>query len=399
MLNEAFKEAIEVIDQIERHGYEAYFVGGCVRDSFLDLEIKDIDIATSASPEEVQAIFDRVIPVGLEHGTVVVVHKGNAYEVTTFRKDGDYTDRRHPDEVIFVKNIEEDLKRRDFTINSLALNKNGELIDLFDGRKHLEDKLIKTVGNPDDRFYEDPLRIVRALRFSSQLGFDIEKETLQSMKKLCKEIETVAVERLTNEFTRFFQGQFVEKGIKYLIDTGIVRYIPIFKDYPNLLQQIPRPLSSFYSFGEVITLFHFINDDISIQQWVKAWKCSNQTKREATNLTEALNDYQVHGLNDWLLYRLERSYMNQFIHLIELLFKETLSYQKLKKWKSTLPIQSRNELAIDGHDIMKLFPNVKSGPWMKQLLETIEKRVVEKQLENDKIKIKEWIKCHPPEIN
>lgn len=399
MLNEAFQEAIEIIEQIERHGYEAYFVGGCVRDSFLKKEIKDIDIATSASPDEIQAIFDRVIPVGLEHGTVVVVHKGNAYEVTTFRQDGEYSDQRHPDEVIFVKNIEDDLKRRDFTINALALNKNGDLIDLFHGREHLENRIIKTVGNPDDRFYEDPLRIVRALRFSSQLGFDIEPNTLESMKKLNKEIETVAVERLTNEFTRFFQGEYVEKGLDYLIETGIVHYIPVFKDHPNILNKIPRPVTSFLSFAEVITLFHFIHQEISIQRWIKAWKCSNQTKREANNLIEALNDYKENGLNDWLIYRLEQKNFKQFIHLVELLFKETLSLITIEDWKKKLPIQSRNDLAIDGHDLKSIFSDLKSGPWMKDLLEKIERLVVEKKLENEKTVIKEWIICHPPEIN
>lgn len=399
MLHEAFKQAIEVIDKIEQNGYEAYFVGGCVRDSLLNKQIKDVDIATSASPAEIQTMFDRVIPVGLEHGTVVVLHKGNAYEVTTFRQDGDYSDRRHPDKVTFVKNIEEDLKRRDFTINSLALNKHGELIDLFGGRQDLQNKLIKTVGNPDDRFYEDPLRIVRALRFSSQLGFDIEHHTLQSMKKLSKEIETVAVERLTNEFTRFFQGEFVEKGVHYLILTEIDRYLPIFKEYPNLIERIPRPLTSFHSFAEVITLLHYVNRKISIHRWIKAWKCSNQMKREAINLFEAVLDYKENGLNDWLVYRLDEHYFKQFIHLIELLFNKTVTIQSLKSWKMNLPIQSREDLAINGHDIMEIFTDKKRGPWMKELLDEIERLVVEEKLENDKSVIKEWILCHPPEIN
>ena len=264
-MKNAFIEAIEIIEKIELNGFEAYFVGGCVRDSLLQMDIKDIDIATSASPEQVQAMFDKVIPVGLEHGTVVVVHKGVAYEVTTFRQDGEYTDQRHPDEVIFVKDIKEDLKRRDFTINSLALNSNGELIDLFGGREDLENKLIRTVGNPDDRFYEDPLRIIRALRFSSQLGFDIDENTLKSMKKLKQEIETVAVERLTNEFTRFFQGPFVEKGLHYLISTEIDRFLPIFKEQPNLLRRLPKQISSFVSFAEVIAMFHYLDTNISIQ--------------------------------------------------------------------------------------------------------------------------------------
>src|SRR5690625_2354099 len=212
MIPKIFQTASEVIDKLEENGHEAFFVGGSVRDFLLNKEVKDIDIATSASPTVVQTLFDKVIPVGIDHGTVIVRHKGVSYEVTTFRQDGTYSDQQHPDEVIFINTIEEDLKRRDFTINALAMNKQGNIIDLFEGQKDIQLKKIRSVGNARERFLEDPLRIIRALRFSSQLGFEIETETLHQMKRLNKEIETVAVERLTNEFTKLFQGEFVQTG-------------------------------------------------------------------------------------------------------------------------------------------------------------------------------------------
>src|SRR5699024_3914466 len=152
--------------------------------------IGDIDIATSALPEQIQAIFPQVIPVGIEHGTVIVRYNHVSYEVTTFRLDGEYSDQRHPDSVQFIDRIDEDLERRDFTINALAMNKKGQIIDLFAGKKDLARKMIRTVGNGYDRFNEDPLRIIRAFRFSSQLGFSIEKETLKAIHQVKDQIET-----------------------------------------------------------------------------------------------------------------------------------------------------------------------------------------------------------------
>src|SRR5690625_811220 len=195
MLSKKFQVAAEIIDKLEDNGYDAFFVGGCVRDLLLNKEVKDIDIATAAPPSVVQKLFDKVIPVGIDHGTVIVRHKSVSYEVTTFRQDDTYSDQHHPDEVIFINTIDEDLKRRDFTINALAMNKHGHIIDLFNGKNDIQNKQIRSVGNARERFLEDPLRIIRALRFSSQLGFMIEAKTLNQMQKLNKEIATVAVER------------------------------------------------------------------------------------------------------------------------------------------------------------------------------------------------------------
>src|SRR5690625_477632 len=154
MLSKKFQVAAEIIDKLEDNGYDAFFVGGCVRDLLLNKEVKDIDIATAAPPSVVQKLFDKVIPVGIDHGTVIVRHKSVSYEVTTFRQDGTYSDQRHPDEVIFINTIEEDLKRRDFTINALAMNKQGNIIDLFEGQKDIQLKKIRSVGNARERSEE-----------------------------------------------------------------------------------------------------------------------------------------------------------------------------------------------------------------------------------------------------
>src|SRR5699024_7891344 len=149
-------------------------------------------------------IFDHVIPVGIEHGTVIVRHKGVSYEVTTFRSETSYSDQRHPDEVVLITSIEEDLARRDFTMNAMAMNRHGQLVDPFSGQHDLQTQIIRTVGRPEERFQEDSLRIIRALRFSSQLGFSIDKATQKQMYELKQQLEQVSVERITEEMSKFF---------------------------------------------------------------------------------------------------------------------------------------------------------------------------------------------------
>ena len=169
-----FEPARPVLQKIEEAGYEAYFVGGCVRDTILHDEIHDIDIATSAYPSEIKAIFNHTVDTGIEHGTVMILDHGTGYETTTFRTESGYQDYRRPDKVTFVRSLSEDLQRRDFTINALALREDGEVIDLFDGLEDLQKHLIKAVGNPNERFHEYYLRMMRAVRFASKIDFVID---------------------------------------------------------------------------------------------------------------------------------------------------------------------------------------------------------------------------------
>mgnify|MGYP002747897424 FL=1 len=163
-----------IIDVLENNGYEAFAVGGCVRDTILDREPQDWDITTSALPEQVKELFNRTLDTGIQHGTVTVMIKHVGYEVTTYRIDGEYNDSRHPESVEFTSNLIEDLKRRDFTINAMAYNEREGLVDAFDGINDINNKIIRCVGEPEERFGEDALRILRAVRFSAQLGFDID---------------------------------------------------------------------------------------------------------------------------------------------------------------------------------------------------------------------------------
>ena len=184
--------AEKILRILEENGYEAYVVGGCVRDSILGRRPDDWDITTSASPEQVKGLFRKTVDTGLQHGTVTVLMDKEGFEVTTYRVDGDYEDGRHPKEVMFTSSLEEDLKRRDFTINAMAYHPDRGLVDLFHGLEDMENQVIRCVGNPMERFQEDALRILRAVRFSAQLGFTIEENTREGIRSLAPNLKNVS---------------------------------------------------------------------------------------------------------------------------------------------------------------------------------------------------------------
>ena len=193
-----------ILEKLEENGKEAYLVGGYVRDLLLGLSPKDCDIATNALPEETEQIFSDypVIRTGIKHGTVTVLLHGQPYEITTYRLDGNYSDRRHPDSVQFTASIEEDLSRRDFTVNAMALSQNGKIIDPYGGRADLKKRIIRCVGDPWKRFEEDALRILRALRFSSVFGFPLEEKTAKAAKEQKEALSLISKERLFSELKK-----------------------------------------------------------------------------------------------------------------------------------------------------------------------------------------------------
>lgn len=192
----------KIIGVLQEAGFEAYAVGGCIRDSLLGRTPNDWDITTSAKPMEVKALFSHTIDTGIQHGTVTILLDREGFEVTTYRIDGEYEDGRHPKEVSFTGSLEEDLKRRDFTINALAYNETAGLIDIFEGQKDLKDGIIRCVGNAEERFTEDALRMLRAIRFSAQLGYRIEENTLAAIHKLAGNLEKISAERIQTELLK-----------------------------------------------------------------------------------------------------------------------------------------------------------------------------------------------------
>lgn len=216
-----------IINKLEEKDYEAYVVGGSIRDLLIGREPSDYDIATNALPEEIEGVFKeyRTLEVGREFGTIVVIQEEGVVEVTTFRQDGEYTDGRRPEEVYFSKSLKDDLSRRDFTINAMAYNKNTGVVDPFDGRGYLKNNIIKTVGNPQNRFMEDYLRIIRAIRFASQLEFFIEDDTYEACKIYGERLLEISIERVRDELFKILLAEHPSYGMRLLQDTGILEVI------------------------------------------------------------------------------------------------------------------------------------------------------------------------------
>ena len=217
-----------VLRTLTQNGYEAYIVGGCVRDSLLGITPSDYDVTTSAKPEEILGLFDKTVPTGLKHGTVTVIIENEPIEVTTFRTEGEYKDFRHPQNVEFVTDLREDLSRRDFTVNAVAYNETVGLVDLFGGLSDLENKILRSVGDSDKRFKEDALRILRLFRFASQLEFTPEEKTLKSALKLQNGLKNISKERIFSEIVKTVNGKN-PKAILPLINSGGLEFLGICK--------------------------------------------------------------------------------------------------------------------------------------------------------------------------
>ncbi len=216
-----------ILDVLDFNGYDGYIVGGCVRDSILNKIPEDWDICTDCTPQRIIDIFSSytVIPTGLKHGTVTIVINGENYEVTTYRIDGQYTDGRRPEEVKFTNSLKEDLKRRDFTINAMAYNDNVGLVDYYGGIEDISNKKIRCVGDPVERFSEDYLRMLRGIRFSTQLDYSLEANTFTAIKILSKNIINISVERIREELNKILMSEIPSKGLNLLSTSGILKYI------------------------------------------------------------------------------------------------------------------------------------------------------------------------------
>jgi tRNA nucleotidyltransferase (CCA-adding enzyme) len=237
----------DIIDELTRQGFEAYVVGGCVRDMVLGREPEDWDITTSATPFEVKKIFRRTVDTGIQHGTVTVMLDKDHYEVTTYRLDGEYEDNRHPKEVSFTSSLTEDLKRRDFTINAMAYNEKEGFIDLFGGMEDLKKGLIRCVGSAVERFDEDALRILRAVRFSAQLGFVIEPETMKAVMAKVAHLNNISAERIRVELTKLLLSNHPDR-LKILSEVGITGVV--LPEFDAMMTTQQKNIHHIYSVGE-----------------------------------------------------------------------------------------------------------------------------------------------------
>ena len=370
-----FKGAIDILKIFNRNGYEAYFVGGCVRDYLLGEEFSDIDITTNALPEEVKKIFRKSIDTGIQHGTVTILVNGEGYEVTTFRTEDEYTNHRAPEKVEFVSNLREDLDRRDFTINAMALDSNGKLYDYHKGESDLTCKVIKTVNNPNDRFYEDALRMLRAFRFSSKLGFEIETDTLEAIKKNAELIKFVSIERIVNEFKKLLSGKGNLRSLELLLDSKLNTYIPFLEEIETT-QDFSK-----YSFCQSLYILSKIND-ISFDI-LKELKLSNKEVKLIKEFDKINTDFVRKIPLELILYK----YNFEDVVFIA----EYFSYNNRNNIENCkLTINSFDEVDITSQEIISTIGE-KPGPWIKSVVSELEHEILLNRLDNNRKDILDFL--------
>lgn len=419
-----------VLDSLHGAGYEAYIVGGCVRDALMGLPPHDFDITTSASPEETERVFAdrRVIETGLKHGTVTVISGGEPVEITTFRVDGEYRDGRHPESVSFTRRIEDDLSRRDFTINGIAYAPEKGIVDLFGGRRDIERGVIRCIGEPEKRFGEDALRILRALRFSAVLGFSIEEKTAAAIRDGRAMLDKVSAERIFAELKKLLCGAYAER---------------VLREFPEIFAQIIPELSGMIGYGQnsryhdstlwehtaravgaaecdaglrLAMLLHdagkpkcrstdengeshyYGHADISSKmadELLRRLKCDNATRERVCHIIK-YHDIPVevsarsirralakHGLSGY------RDIINA--HIADDMAKAPFARERIPAWREALkkaeeiaecqPCLSVSELAISGGDLAGIIP---PSPKMGRVLKKLADEVIDGELENER---------------
>ena len=386
-LEETFKEANTILDTLQKNGFEAYYVGGSVRDYLMNVNIGDIDITTNALPEDIQNIFPRTIDVGVEHGTVIVVINKTPFEVTTYRTETTYSDYRRPDSVSFTTSIKEDLARRDFTMNAVAMDRMFKIYDPYNGQLSIKNKEIVTVGDPYERFNEDALRMLRAIRFVSQLDFKLNESTFNGIVKLASNVQYISVERIVQELKKLYSGVNVSHAKSLLIHSKILKFIPYYKKLN--IDDIKK--TNVHSLINEIIIQQILNEN---NHFKNELKLSNDEKNNIKNSLSFYNDLGenespiilAYNYNEHIILNLkniisENNFLNQqYLNQIDDILLE----------KSRLTIKSKKDLAVNGNDLMKTL-NRHGGPWLKEVLSEIERNVLFNKLDNNYETIIEWV--------
>ncbi len=376
------EDAKIIIETLVDNGYDAFIVGGYVRDKLLDIETNDIDIATSATPDVVENLFSKTILTGVNHGTVTVVINNANYEVTTFRTENDYLNNRKPTAVNFVSSLFEDVKRRDFTMNALALNLSGEIIDYVSGKEDIKNKLIRTVGNPFERFSEDALRMLRAFRFVSLLGFDIESEALKAINKNSDLIKNISLERIIKEFEALVRGKDFLKAIKLMKKTNFHISMPYFNKGIDVIADKEFVPLDFYEF---LTICAVVDEDDLIENLpiLKLLKKEIRIVYEmyTLNITNFTNPILFrNGLRNCLM----TNKLNVYLRNNDDKSKEIIEMYQ------TMPIKKQCDLKFKGDEIISLYEKT-PGSWISEILDDICLNVLLGHLENDYEKIRQYL--------
>ncbi|MFC5650778.1 CCA tRNA nucleotidyltransferase [Paenibacillus solisilvae] len=421
-INQALTKALPVLRMLEQHGHEAVFVGGCVRDTIMGKVLKDVDIATSAAPDQVEAAFPRTIPTGLQHGTVTVIHESEHYEVTTFRTESAYEAHRRPAQVQFVADLEADLMRRDFTINAMAMRADGSIVDPFGGRQDLQRRVLRCVGDANLRFQEDALRMVRAVRFAAEFQMHIAPQTWKALRRYSHLLVHIAMERIGAESDKMIGGSNPSRALAWFAAAGLLAYtktpLP-----PALVRQAEqfrmdpaadkgklKGLAALTSLEErwaafcialglsmddayeLFDAFRFstsrigqLKAAVNVHQQMTAFTSSLQSAESPIHdgLLSSEHEQMLHRA--WILAVLDngKAAAACWLHAAAALTCSSLNLDKLAVWLNELAVSSVRELAIGGADLLRLL-HKPSGPWLGKLLNELVRDVAIGVLTNDR---------------
>lgn len=363
MGDKMLENAKKILEIITSHGFKAYIVGGFVRDYILGIESNDIDITTNATPKELQSIFENACIPSIDYGAVTLFNHGTRYEITTFRKEINYIDNRKPIEIEYIDDLYQDLLRRDFTINTICMDKNGQIIDFLNGKEDIEKKIIRTVGNSKEKFEQDSLRILRAIRFATNLDFRLDEEVEAAIITEKKYLKNLSYNRKKEELDKMFSNINAKKGIELLLQFNLDKELELIR-----LKEVKNTdsLISVWSILNVVDIYPFNNNE----------------KEIIKNVNEVL---ELNNLDPTILYKYGL-YVNQVAGIIKGIDKKeiTEAYTNIK-------IHSRKELDISSDEIMNLL-NREPGEYLKKIYMDIEKEILYKRLSNDKESLKEYIK-------
>ncbi|MCR8851961.1 CCA tRNA nucleotidyltransferase [Lysinibacillus fusiformis] len=381
--NKEWQTAYSVIEQLEQAGFEAVIVGGAVRDALLNRPAHDVDVATNALPEEVKLVFQRTVDIGIQHGTVLVIVPAGPVEVTTYRTDGEYTDHRRPDKVQFVRSLQDDLQRRDFTMNAIAMRRDGTFVDFYGGRQDIDLRIIRAVGDAQKRFAEDALRMLRAIRFSAQLDFTIAEDTLIAIQNRAADIAFIAKERIKAELDKLWLGTTVFRGLQKLEESGLADYLPgsFQADRWYEFQTVDKHVGWAY-----FALLQGAN-------WREILRDYRISNKEMAFVKSVLTAYEAlkSGWTNTHYFTYKEQELEAAIYFAKLLQLDVrLPSEPIYVLQDKLPIRQKQDMVVNGADLLK-WSGKKGGPWVKEVLEDILEAIIHNELANDQQQIKNWL--------
>ena len=382
----------EVLNMLYDKGFEAYLVGGCVRDALMGKAPHDFDLTTNATPDEMLSCFSemKIIETGLKHGTVTVVSYGENVEITTYRIDGKYVDNRHPEEVLFTRNIHEDLSRRDFTVNAIAFSPKDGIVDIFDGQEDIKNKIIRCVGSPDNRFAEDGLRIIRALRFASVLGFSIDEKTSESIHNNKELLKNISAERIFAELKKLICGICAKEIISDYFDVFSFVF-PKLSDYEPTCRKNTQLLSEFSNDIYLrFTAFLFGMNVEDIKQTIRILKPDNKFCSNVTILSEyLLKDIKSDEISvRYIMNKLDDENIIRLAELKKVFYPDFPYDEFIKQYKNQLEIGACvkiKDLCISGRDLIDA--GIKEGKIIGNIMDTLLRDVIENRCPNIKEKL------------